>query len=154
VSRIYFNVRLISIDGWIVNRVVVLFLALGGFAGCGESLPTVSGNLTLDGRPLAASDTTRVTIMFYPEGGGAPAAALVDSNGHYQLATGAKEGVAVGRYVAVVSATDSAPSGVAGGSPRKKVLTPAIYANPKQSGLVADVKPGSNTFDFDLKSKP
>lgn len=122
--------------------------------GCGESLPTVEGNLTLDGQPLAASDTVRVTIMFYPEGGGAPAAALADSSGHYELATGAKEGVAEGRYIAVVSATDSSPSPTAGETPRKKVLTPAMYANPKQSGLVAEIKPGSNTIDFDLKSKP
>jgi hypothetical protein len=113
----------------------------------------VSGTLTLDGQPLAASDTVRVTIMFYPEGGGAPAAALADTNGRYELSTGGQMGIAQGRYVAVVSATDSS-SDAAGGAPRKKIITPVKYADPKQSGLVADVKPGNNTIDFALESQP
>lgn len=126
--------------------------ALAVAVGCGGGLPTVSGKLTLDGQPLAASDTVRVTIMFYPESGGAPAAALVDSSGRYELATGATEGIAPGRYIAVVSAVDSSPS--ADGTPQKRVITPDMYADPTRSGLVAEVKPGSNRLDFDLKSKP
>lgn len=129
-----------------------LLFALTVMLGCGNSLPTVSGRLTLDGQPLAASDTVRVTIMFYPEGGGAPAAALADSSGRYELATGGREGIAAGRYVAVISATESSPS--TGGTAPKRVLTPAKYADPKQSGLQVKVMPGSNTFNFDLNSEP
>lgn len=129
-------------------RFEIAFLALLTAAlGCGNTLSSVSGTLTLDGKPLAASDTVHVTIMFYPEGGGAPASARVDSSGRYELATGAAEGIAEGRYVAIVSAIESA-----GGA--AKSLTPEKYADPKQSGLAIEVRPGNNTFDFELKSKP
>ena len=131
---------------------LALFAVLAIAVGCGEALPTVSGQLTLDGQPLSASDTVRVTIMFYPESDGAPAAALADHRGWYELATGATQGIAPGRYVAVVSAVDS--SSGTDGTPQKRVITPEIYADPTRSGLVAEVKPGSNRFDFDLKSNP
>lgn len=148
------TLRLASITNrWAAFPLGLLCLAIALSSGCGSGTPTVSGTLTLDGKPLAASDTVRVTLMFYPEGGGAPAAALADANGRYELSTGGQVGVAQGRYVAVVSAVET--SGAAGGgAPQKKILTPAKYADPKQSGLVADVKPGNNTINFDLKSQP
>jgi hypothetical protein len=91
--------------------------------------------------------------MFYPESGGAPAAAITDSQGRYQLATGAKVGLEPGNYAVVISATESTSSEGNGDSPKKRVITPAKYADPKQSGFHAEVKPGSNTFDFDMRSK-
>lgn len=129
--------------------ILVMSVAL---TGCGNGLSSVSGDLTLDDQPLAGSDRVRATIMFYPESGGAPAAALADESGGYVLSTGAQDGLAPGNYLVIVSATESSPPAVAGGTPSKRVLTPEKYANPKQSGLRAEVKPGRNTFNFDLKS--
>lgn len=127
---------------------------VASFLGCGNGRPTLSGIITLDGKPLGATEGVRVTIMFYPEGGGAPAGALADANGRYILSTGQQEGIAEGRYVAIISATESTPSASPGGEPQKRVITPARYADPKQSGLAVDVKPGSNTFDLKLESGP
>jgi hypothetical protein len=121
--------------------------------GCGGGTSSVSGKLTLDGEPLARTENVSVTIMFYPESGsGAPAAALADEAGGYVLSTGSQQGLAPGNYVVTLSATEFTPPAVAGGMPGNRVLTPARYANPKQSGLRAEVKPGSNTFNFDLRS--
>jgi hypothetical protein len=106
-----------------------------------------------DGEPLAGSDNVRVTIMFYPESGsGAPAAAIADEAGEYVLSTGSQAGLAPGNYVVTLSATEFTPTADPGGMPGKRVLTPARYANPKQSGFRAEVTPGRNTFDFDLQS--
>jgi hypothetical protein len=121
-------------------------------SGCSDGSANVSGRLTLDGQPLAGNNRVRATIMFYPESGGAPAAALADESGRFQLATGAKVGLAPGGYAVVVSATESGPAAPGSESAKKRVITPARYADPKQSGFHADVKPGSNTFDFELNS--
>jgi hypothetical protein len=89
--------------------------------------------------------------MFYPEGGGAPAAAVADDVGRYQLATGAQTGLAPGKYTVIIAATESAPMAKEGKT-NKRVITPAEYMDPKKTKLRAEVQPGSNTFDFDLKS--
>jgi hypothetical protein len=89
--------------------------------------------------------------MFFPaSGSGAPAAALADESGNYSLSTGAQSGLAPGSYVVTLAATEVTPG--AAGEPRKRVITPLRYANPKQSDLRAEVEPGRNTFDFDLRS--
>jgi hypothetical protein len=122
-------------------------------AGCGGSAASVNGKLTLDGEPLAGSNRVRVTIMFYPQAGGVPAAALADEQGRYSLSTGSRVGLAPGDYVVVVAATESEAPAYASTEPRKRVITPARYADPKKSMLSAKVKPGRNTFDFDLTSR-
>ena len=122
-------------------------------AGCGNGISSVSGTLSLDGQPLASAEDTGITIMFYPASGtGAPAAARVDTSGRYVLSTGSRKGIQPGEYVVTVSGAQmiQAASGV--DAPQKRQLTPLKYANPKLSGLRAEVQPGSNTFDFELKS--
>lgn len=122
-------------------------------AGCGSSTASVSGSISLDGQPLVGSETVRVTVMFYPESGdGAPAAAKVDQSGRYTLSTGAQAGVAPNNYVVAISANQVIPANSGGGMPSMRPLTSPDYANPKLSGLKAEVKPGRNTIDFDLKS--
>ncbi len=150
----HFGTKSLGPDGIRCQAVMCLiFLMTTGalLTGCGGGPSSVSGNVTLDGQPLAGKDQTRVTIMFYPESGGAPAAALADEYGGYSLATGAQKGLAPGNYVVIIAATESTPA-AAGGMPGKRMITPAKYADPKQSGFHAEVKPGRNTFDFDLKS--
>jgi hypothetical protein len=119
--------------------------------GCGGAPASVSGKLTLDGKALAGSNQARVTIMFYPEAGGAPAGAVADEQGRYQLATGAQVGLAPGKYIVIVAATESAPTAKEG-IPNKRIVTPTEYMDPKKTKLRAEVQPGSNTFDFDLTS--
>jgi hypothetical protein len=134
-------------------RLTAISFAALVLSGCGNGLSSVSGNVTLDGKPLRGSESVRVTVMFYPASGrGAPAAAIADENGEYAVATGSKEGLAPGSYVVTLSAVEFIPSNVPGGMPGRKVLTPERYANAKESGLSADIKPGRNTFDFELSS--
>lgn len=120
--------------------------------GCGDGLGRVSGRLMLDGQPLAGDAQTQVTVMFYPEAGGAPASGMVDEDGEYSVATGASPGIAPGKYVVIIAATKSSAS-APNVPPTKKLITPEKYADPKRSGLTADVQPGRNTFDFALDSK-
>src|SRR4051812_20217881 len=89
-------------------------------SGCSRAPASVSGKLTLDGKALAGSNQVRVTIMFYPEAGGAPAAAIADDQGRYQLATGAQVGLAPGKYTVIVAATESAPK-AKGDMPNKRL---------------------------------
>jgi hypothetical protein len=135
-----------------VGRACLLCLALVTWAGCGSGLSSVSGQLTLDGQPLARSEQVQITIMFYPESGsGAPAAGIVDESGRYRLSTGRQDGIAPGEYVVTLAAVEVKPS--APGRPaNKRVITPLRYTNPKLSDLRAAVQPGRNTLDFDLRS--
>ena len=136
--------------GWRLYTFLIMAVVL---TGCGSGRSSVSGTLTLDGKPLAGSENVQVTIIFYPESGiGAPAAAMADQDGRYAVSTGSQAGLAPGNYAVALSATEYGTTNTAGGMPAKRVLTPARYANPKQSGLRAEVQPGRNTFDFDLQS--
>jgi hypothetical protein len=134
-----------------VGRLGFGLLVVCVLPGCGGAPASVSGKLTLDGKPLAGSNQARVTIMFYPEAGGAPAGAVADEQGRYQLATGAQVGLAPGKYIVIVAATESTPTARAD-IPNKRIVTPIEYMDPKKTKLRAEVQPGSNTFDFDLTS--
>jgi len=134
-----------------VGRLRFSLLVFCVISGCGGAPASVSGKLTLDGKTLAGSNQVRVTIMFYPEAGGAPAGAVADEQGRYQLATGAQVGLAPGKYIVIVAATESAPAAT-GGIPNKRIITPTEYTDPKKTKLRAEVQPGGNTFDFDLTS--
>jgi hypothetical protein len=142
----------VPIDFWLAGRLCPTLFLTVVLTGCGGSASSVSGTVTLDGRPLGGSQSVRVTVMFYPESGGAPAAARADARGGYVLSTGAQQGLASGNYVVAISANEVIPPKVEGGMPGMRALTPQRYADPAQSGLRAEVKPGRNTFDFDLKS--
>lgn len=114
--------------------------------GCNDGRSSVSGTLTLDGKPLAKTKSVQVTVMFFPESGaGVPAAAMADESGRYVLSSGAKSGLAPGKYVVTLAGTEASASG-------KRLVTPLRYSDPKQSDLRADVQPGGNTFDYDLSS--
>jgi hypothetical protein len=136
-------------------HLIVLMFGLLGLLGCGNGLASVNGTVTLDGVPLAGGAGVDASVGFYPDGHpGAPGIGFLDSNGHYQLMVGSQEGIPPGKYAIAISATriimPKEPTGTPGGVP----ITPRRYADSRQSGFRADVKPGSNTFNFDLSSKP
>lgn len=116
-------------------------VVLSHVLGCGGAdhpeLGTVTGTVTLDGKPMAG-----VNIVFMPEVG-RPSSAVVDEQGRYELLY--TEGLA-GTKVGSNTVSFSWPTGVSG------VAIPARYA--EKSELKAEIKPGSNTFDYDLKSDP
>src|SRR6476659_9908330 len=102
----------------------VLLLVL---IGCREQPTTVSGVVTLDGRPLKVSSNARGTVVFQPDGGhGTMATGLLDSTGHFKLATGSSSDVARGKYYVTVSVSELLPK-ADGEEQGATLVTPAKY---------------------------
>jgi hypothetical protein len=120
-------------------------------AGCSRSgfESTVSGNVTLDGKPLGLG-----LVVFSREGGGNPSNGTIQRDGRYSLRTSNSAGLTPGKYHISVSALDTPnpPPGVRDTTPAKQ-LVPEKYTNIETSGLEFEVKPGSNTIDIPLVSK-
>jgi hypothetical protein len=97
-----------------------------------REIVTVSGRVTLKGKPLAEA-----TISFVSLNQPKPKVySATVKDGSYSLA----EGLPVGKYAVTVSAKKDG-----------KDLLPAKYATVDSSGLAVEAKAGANTFDFDLK---
>lgn len=130
---------------------VILFLPT--VVGCGSGLAKVSGAVTMDGEPLRSGGDVRAMVYFYPEDGtGAPAVGLVDEAGQYSIATGTQNGVKPGAYLVSISASQLLGEAEIGVPRSGRRITPAKYADPRQSGLRVEVAKGSNTFDFALEA--
>lgn len=114
-------------------------------AGCSPRLPTVEGQVTLDGQSL---ENARI-VFESPDK--ATAVAKTDADGHYTLMTGAQPGAAAGSYSVAISAYKTANGGAE--SPVPVLRTPKKYNTGQTSGLTADVQPGQNRdVDFHLQT--
>jgi len=119
----------------------LIFLSAAGCSGNKDLPPlgTVTGVVTLDGKPLADAN-----VAFAPEHG-RTSIARTDAAGRYELYyDGPHKGAAVGRHRVIITATPSMDEA-------NPILVPARYN--AQTTLTAEVKAGKNTFDFALKSK-
>ena len=140
---------------------VALSILLLSSSGCGgpsdqPELGQVSGTITLDGKPLGG-----VAVVFQPDNG-RPATGVTDKDGKYELryirdTMGTKIGhnrVEIapqeGEDDPAEAVTDEAGPSAQPPSPSRKPRIPARYNI--RSELEADVKPGENTFNFDLES--
>ena len=120
--------------------------------GCQQRPTTVSGTVTLDGKPLTISPDTRGTIVFNPDGGrGTVATGLLDTTGHFDLATGSSNVIAPGAYHVTVSVARLLPNPDQG-EQGSQLVTPSKYASARESGLAATVAPGKNLLSFNLQS--
>jgi hypothetical protein len=104
----------------------------------GPDLAPVSGRVTLDGEPVYATE-----VMFYPEGEKSPSVGRTDQEGRYLL-----------RYKRGVEGGSVGPNIV-----RLKTITEVTHGPqlvPDRfitgSELRREVKPGNNTFDFELNA--
>jgi hypothetical protein len=125
-------------------------------AGCGASgreLGTVSGRVTLDGKPLE-----KARVNFQPQSAerntGVGSYALTDANGDYTLKL--IDDSAAGAFVGTHRVMIKAPSASKGNPEDDKVRAgpdrvPAEYN--VNSTLTYDVKPGHNTADWKLETK-
>ncbi len=112
--------------------------------GCGSDLARVTGTVTLDGKPLPAA-----TVEFQPKEG-SPSYGETDANGRYELMFAAgKPGAQVGEYTVRISTFRIEPDGEARIEIPERV--PAEFN--ENSTVVRKVKPGSQTFDFEIPSK-
>lgn len=133
--------------------VIAMSLLAFAISGCGPSGPEVgkvSGVVTLDGKPLPEA-----FVFFRHADGGRISEAFTDESGKYTLnfssdASGAMVGPNTVRISTFIEAVREDSGAIVKGT-NKKELVPKRYN--KESELTAEVKSGSNTFNFDLKSK-
>jgi len=136
-----------------------ILVALSLFVtGCGDSagkLAPVEGTVTLDGEPLAGAK-----VEFDPDSGtvaygkteGSTSYGKTDANGHYELKyTHNKDGALVGKHVVRISTRDMTIDADGNEVLVPERLPPQYNLNSKLTG---EVKPGSNTINFDLKLEP
>lgn len=123
-------------------------LGLFLLVGCSNNAASVSGKVTLDGKPL-----TKGGVSFYASGAAA-ASGQIDASGNYTLSTGTEKGLQPGNYQVTIVANETILPIDQFASPVPKLITPAKYSNATTSGLTAEVKRGKNTFDFNLVSTP
>jgi mannose-6-phosphate isomerase-like protein (cupin superfamily) len=121
-------------------------------SGSGDAPKTVpiKGRVLFDGQPLAGASVT-----FMPEKG-RPATGVTNAKGEYELTTFAKgDGAPPGVYkvsIKAQAAGQAAPGATAKGPPTgARPAIPAGYSDPATSPLRADVRPGPNAFDFNLR---
>lgn len=126
----------------------ILLLMVATLAGCGgpehPDVGEVSGTVTLDDKPLAEA-----SIMFQPSNGRA-STGTTDANGKYSLMyLDGVSGAMIGSNKVMIS---TQVDGEDGQPPLVKEKLPPRYHS--RTELTADVKAGSNTFDFKLTSGP
>ena len=124
----------------------VALACLGAVAllvGCGNpKLGDVRGVITLDGKPLPDA-----FVRFVPVNEGASSFGKTASDGSYRMKFSDKENGAFIGSNHVVIGTGDVKADNSGSTPE---LVPNVYND--KTTLIADVKKGRNTFDFDLKS--
>lgn len=138
----------------------------GGPSGPTDPQAEVSGSVMNNGKPV----TLDSRVVFFNEEKGLTLTGKVDSLGKYTLSAGdPKIGIPAGRYTvsitppvaAVVEVNQGSQdymkmmqaSGAKAAPPKAENTAPDIpekFRDPKTSKLVFEIKPGANTFDFDL----
>ncbi|MHB8901481.1 MAG: carboxypeptidase-like regulatory domain-containing protein [Thermoguttaceae bacterium] len=132
--------------------------------GCGKGGPalgTVSGTVTMDGKPLE-----NALVTFTPAAGGRGSTGTTDASGKYELAFIDGKGALVGGHkvtvtslpkaVAAVEVSSDSPEYANQGSSADydsaavNETIPAKYNT--QSTLTFEVKPGPNTYDIPIES--
>lgn len=137
---------------------LALSVAVVLLTGCGPSLPTaypVTGEVRIDGEPAAG-----VELVFYaesppPDELGVPVPrAHTDASGRYEVSTytGGDGAPAGGYSVSAIWMTEG-PEGADPESFNTVDQLAGRYANPKTSGLTAEVNTGTNQLPpFELSS--
>ncbi|NQT15322.1 MAG: hypothetical protein HQ582_21375 [Planctomycetes bacterium] len=125
--------------------VAIAFCMTGCFGG-GPELGTVTGTVTLDGKPLAEAQVT-----FQPKDG-SYSVGTTDSAGRYELEyTRDKPGAIVGSHIVRIK-TQTTSTDESGNEIQVPQRVPEKYNY--RSMLLRQVEPGENRFDFKLESEP
>lgn len=134
------------VQSW--GSVLFVGLVLGSFSGCGggDDAPAreyadVTGKVTYQGEPLKKGQ-----VMFQPPTG-EMVVAEIQADGTYSM-----KGVIGGNNVTIVSRDEMGATNADDPASRAepKSYIPVKYGTPA-SGLIFEVKPGTNTKDFDLQ---
>jgi len=121
---------------FLLNLLAITFFMGCTFASDDPELGLVEGTITLDGEPLANAN-----VVFNPLRG-KQSTGKTDSEGHYSLTyLRDTKGAVVGKHIVRISTwSEFTP---------KELVPPAYNRN---SELSVNVKPGSNSFDFELRT--
>jgi hypothetical protein len=142
-------------------RITFLLLALVAAAGCDSSAEgpqtfAVTGEVTLDGQPVAGADVAFLPDTNTPDT--APAQAVTDDSGRFEVVTifdqgrTTQAGMTPGTYGVQVTRLQRPPPS-AGLSQAPRNMLPKKYASPATSGLSAKVVPDQqNHFVFKLSN--
>jgi hypothetical protein len=84
------------------TRFCLLSAALLFIAGCGNGLTPITGNVTMDGKPL-----TNAIVTFFPVEGGTAATGKTDDKGSYKLIGVLGEGLKPGSYKVSVTTVET-----------------------------------------------
>lgn len=138
---------------------VMIALTLIGCSGSGASVKTgtVQGKVLLNGQPLQKG-----TVFFFTAIGGDSASGAIQPDGTYTARYQSGFSIPVGDYAVSVSVIADEPATpidptllmekiAKEGLPKPSAAIPEKYTDPKKSGLIAVIKEGANTVDFDLK---
>lgn len=117
-----------------------------GLCGCGANVSTISGKVTLEGKILDKGD-----IGFHQAEGLVVSTTRINPDGSYTI--GAEAKTLPGNYKVVIIANDVSIGKGPGNVPMPARITPLAYSNKEKTPLKAELKVGSNEFNFDLKSK-
>ena len=124
---------------------VLLMLPLALLLGCGGGGPEtapVAGTVHYAGNPLAQGE-----ISFHPNDGQRPAYGKIEDGNIVDVRTADEEGVIVGNCQVAVKSIEEAPDMY---TPSKSLI-PQLYADPKKSGLTAEIKAGrTNQVELEL----
>lgn len=122
--------------------ILVVAAATGGCWGRKSNVASVTGVVTLDGKPVA-----RATVGFQPRSG-RPAYGGTDEQGHYKLFYDFRSaGAVVGTCDVTITTAYEDEEGR-----RQPERIPKKYFKP--GALVVDVEPKANVFNFELTSSP
>lgn len=121
-----------------------VFLCLLAVFGCGNPVATVTGKVTLDGKPLDFGN-----LGFHLENGSAVATTTILNGGIYSIGANAK--LPPGNYKAIIIANETSVSKGPGEVVMPKRISPEKYSSKESTPLKVELKPGSNTANFDLK---
>jgi hypothetical protein len=130
---------------WISVALVCLITVAGCGGGSGAA---VSGSVSLDGAPLDDA-----TITFVPESGGQRQAAWAPVAGG-KYAIDSSSGLGTGKFRVEIRAVRSGGDKANPNEPTlmtAKDIVPSKYNS--QSESIAEIKPGKNSVDFNLKTK-
>jgi len=127
-----------------------LVMLLGSVCGCSEKMPTVSGLVTIDGKPVPEG-----MISFQPVSGGAIAVARISPDGSYSVKTGSDAGLKPGEYKIAVSAPKGIIPAPTPQNPNPKIerWVPLRYNDIEKSGLSINVTSGSTEKNLELTTK-
>lgn len=130
-----------------IHRVLIVVLCLGDI-GCSHKPPvgelaSVSGQVTLDGRPLAGGCVTFVPELAETDGF-RPGVTQVNTRGEFEIGGAAKRprGLRPGRYKVTVLAMQRNTGNP--NAPIAELALPEAYVDPRSTPLSADLHPGAN----------